>query len=154
MPLLSQVVADVGVAHEWQARRRARDERGDVIGDQVLMRQCHDRQVLADHRGHLAAAIARRIDHVLGLDRSCRGLDSPTACGQLANGSHSGMPVDGGAEIARALGERLRQLRRVDIAILGIPETQADSVELEERMACLDLRGREQLEVEVLCARL
>src|SRR5256885_1238134 len=86
-------------------------------------------------RAH-AASIARRFDHVLGVDRSCRGLDAPPARGQLADGRHRSVPVDAGAQIAGALGERLRQLRRVDIAIAGIPEAQADSVELEERVSC------------------
>ena len=135
VPLLPQVVADVGIANQRQAGGPARDQLGDVLGDQVLVGERHDRQVLAEHGGHLAAAIARRIDHVLALDRSFRGVDAPAAVGQLPQGSDASVPADAGAEIARALGERLRQLRGVDIAVLRVPQAGADSIELEERVA-------------------
>ena len=64
------------------------------------------------------------------------------------------MTVNGSTKIPGALGECLRQLRRVDIPISWIPEAEADAVELEKRMALPDLCGGEQLEFGTLRARL
>ena len=105
------------------------------------MRQRHDRQVLADHRGHLAAAIAGRIDDVLALDAPAVVSMRQPPCWQLRIARHPGVPIDRRAAITRALGQGLRQLRGVDIAVVGIPKPNADAVELEERVTRLDFRG-------------
>ena len=112
------------------------------------------RQVLPDHRGDLAAAVARRVDDVFGLDHAAGGLEPPAAVGQLPDAEHAGVPVNRGATLARPLGERLRQLRRIDVAVARIPQRGTDAVELEKRMARADLRRRQQLEFDPLGARL
>jgi len=77
------------------------------------------RQVLADQRGHLAAAVARRIDHVLGFDRSGRGSIRQPPVDSSRMAVTGVCPVDR-ARDAGALGERLCQLRPGRYRILGI----------------------------------
>ena len=67
---------------------------------------------------------------------------------------HAGVPVNCGATLTRALGECLRQLRRIDVAVARIPESGTYAVELEKRMARPDFRRRQQLELDPLRARL
>jgi hypothetical protein len=154
MPLLTQVVADVGIAHQRQTCGPARHERRNVLGDEVLVRERYHRQVLADHRGHLAAAVAGRIDDVFGLDGALRGIDAPASPGESPNSGHLRMTVNGCPALPRSFGEGLRELRRIEVAVVGIPQPQANVVELQERMTRADLRGREQLEADAESAPL
>src|SRR5262249_38798403 len=106
------------------------------------------------HRCDLTAPVTRCVDDVLGVDRAGRRLDAPAARGELADTGDTGVTVDGGAPIPRPLGERLRQLRRVEIAIARIPQSESDVIELEKGMPLPDLRRGEQLEFCFLCTRL
>ena len=118
------------------------------------MRQRHQRQVLADHRRHLAAAIARRVDDVLGIDGPGGRGDAPDTLRQAVDRGDARLPVYRGAELTRAPRERLRQLRRIEYEHHGDPQAQAALVGLDEWMAGADLRRRQQLEGDALRARL
>ena len=123
LALLSQVVADVGIAQQRQARLATFDEGRDVFGDQVLVGQRDDRQVLADHRGHFAAAVARRVDDRLRLDHALRRVHTPFARGSAFDRGDPRVAMNLRAGVARALGQRLRQLRRVDVAVVRIVQS-------------------------------
>ncbi len=58
------------------------------------------------------------------------------------------------ARVARALGQRLRHLCRVDVAVVGVVEARQDAVGLQERMARHHLGRSEHLELDALGARL
>ena len=154
LAFLAHVVADVRVAQQRQPRGAAVDQGRDVLGDQVLVRQRHDRQVLADHRRDLAAAIARGVDHGLGLDRALVRVHLPFARGQALDRGDLGAAVDRRTRIARALGERLRQLRRIDVAVVRVVEAGQDAAGVDERMALDDLGRAQHLELDALRTRL
>ena len=56
--------------------------------------------------------------------------------------------VDASAPVARALHEGLRHARRVDVAVLGIPDGAQEAARLDERMEPPDLVGPDHLERE------
>ena len=152
--LLAQVVADIRVAQQRHAVGAARGELRDVLGDEVLVRERDDGQIRSDHRRHLAATVARGVDHLRCLDHALVGGDAPLAGGCALDGRDPGLAVDGRTRIARALGERLRELCGVDVAVVRVVEPRLDVVGGDERVPLADLGGREHLELDALRARL
>ena len=154
VPLLAQVVADVRVAHQRQPRRAARHEFGDVLGHQILVGERHHRQVLTDHGRHFTAPVAGCVDHRLRRDHALVGRHAPFARGRARDGSDARVAVDLRARIARALGQRLRHLRRVDVAVERIVQPGDDTVRFQERMVRADLCRGQHLEFDTLGAGL
>ncbi len=118
------------------------------------MRERHDRQVGADHRRDLGAAVTRRIDDFLAGDRAAVGMDQPLAGGLALDRGDPRVAVDLGAAVARPLGERLCELRRIDVAVVGVIESGEQPVSDEKRIVLAQLRGTQQLEMHSLRARL
>ena len=150
LAFLAHVVADVRVAQQGQACIAALDQGRNVFGDQVLVRQRDDGQVLADHRCDFTAAVAGRIDDGLGLDRALVRVYPPFAGRQAFDRGDLGPAVDLRARVASALGQRLRELRRVDVAVVGIVEAGEDVGRVDERVTLDDLGRAQHLELDAL----
>ena len=152
--LLAEVVGGVDVAQERQLA---------ALGLRPLLHGRHgvehDVLVLHRHRGHLAAeepadlagAVAGGVDDVLTADRALAGLDHPFA----ALAAHPGDRAeadDGLAEVAGALGQRLGELGRVDVAVMGVVEAAGEVVGLEEGITRLQIVRRADLDLHALVA--
>ena len=120
--LLPQVVGAVDIAQQRQLVAhllRPGLKLGDGVEQHVLVAHHHHRHVAAEPFADLAGVIARRVHHDFAADLALGGLDHPFA----ALAPHAGRraePLDPRAHLPRALGQRLRQLRRVDVAVIGI----------------------------------
>ena len=130
---LAQVVADVRVAHQRQEAAVGLDL-GDRLGHQVLVLQRHDRQVRArpcgrPRRARYPAALTT-ISQVMS-PGAVAIRHSPDGCARsrLVRGGRSRRRRPG------ALGERLGDLRRVDVAVVRVPQPADDVVGLEEGVA-------------------
>ena len=106
----------VGVAQ----RRQRLERRVERLGDEVLVPERDDRQVDADEPRELRRVHAGRVDDDLALDRAPDRVSTATT-----RPSRVSMPVtrrphlDLRAEPARRVGERERQLARVEVAVVG-----------------------------------
>ena len=154
--LLAQVVRRVGVAQERQLVGE-RGELGDLLGDEVLVRHRHDRQVAAEERHDLAGAVAGGVDHDLALGaglgvRGARG-DDPSAVGALLETDHALGAADARAHRAGAARHRLRHLRGVDVAIERVPQRALEVVGAQQRVALEEPGGREDLVLHAVGAR-
>ena len=118
------------------------------------MRHRHHGQVGTHHGGHLGATVARGVDDLFADDLALVRDDAPVAARGALDGGHARIAVDFGARIARALGKRVRELRRVDVAVVRIPQPRDDVVRLDEGVAGADLVRGEQLELDSLGVRL
>ena len=154
LPLLTQVVADIGVAQERQPLSTARHELGDVFGDEVLVRERDDGEIRTHHRRHLATTVTGGVDHLGRLDDALVGGDPPLAGRRAIDGGDPSLAIDGRAAVARALGERLRELRGIDVTVVGVEETRLDVVGGDEGVPLADLGGRQHLELDALRPRL
>jgi hypothetical protein len=83
---------------------------------------------------------------VLAGDIAGLGLDQPFAAGLPLDGGHFGLPVDLGAPIAGPHGQGIGQVRRGDVAVLGMVERAHQAVGVAQRPELLDLLGRDDLE--------
>ncbi len=117
------------------------------------MLQADQRQALPDHCGDLAGAIAGGIDDDLGDDRATLRRYRPAAVGTRVDCRDRVEPIDLGAAVAGAAREGLGELAGVDVAVIGVPQPALDVVELDQRMARLDLVGADQLERDPLRPR-
>ena len=109
----------------------------------------HHRQVAAKHLGHLPRIISGRIHHDLAADLALGRLHHPF----IAFPPHPrrrAEPLDPRPHLARPLGQRLRQLRRVDIAIVRVIQRPGQIMRLDERVARPDLVGRQDIKVHPL----
>ena len=130
---------------------RPRRKLGDLVEDQVLMAHHHHGHVATEPLAHLAGVIAGGVDDILAGDVALGRRDDPfitrascPGCGAEAN--------DPRPEVARALGKRLGQLRRVDVAVIGVVECACEFVGLDERIAIADLARRQDVEIHALVA--
>ena len=151
---LPQVVGGVDVAQQRQLPAmlfRPCRKLGDLLEQYVLMAHHHHRHVAAEHRADLASAIAGGVDHIFAADFALRRRHDPFAA-LAADGGDRAEPHDRRAEVAGALGKRLRQLRRIDIAVVRIVERTFEVVCLDERVARPDLVGADHVDVHALIA--
>ena len=143
LALLAVVDEQVGVAQGRQALLAALAER---LGDEVLVRHrdhrdSHPRQAPELGRVHPAGD-----DDHLGLDLALVGHDAshPPALGldrgDAVVGEHRG------AALAGAVGQRVGELRRVDVAVGRQPGRADDAVGRHQREHLLRLVGRDQVE--------
>ncbi len=106
--LLAQIAGGIRVA-DHRNFLAALEERRDRVGHHVMMLHVGDGRIGADHLGHLARVTAGGIHHHARDDGALLGHHVPLAARSPV---HRGDPVvshDGGAEVARALGERIAQ---------------------------------------------
>ena len=141
LPLLAQIVGDVGVAQQRQLLAAALDQGRDVLGDQILVLHGDDRQVPAEQRHDLAGPVAGGVDHDLGADRlALVGADQPLAGAAAGEAGDPGEAVDPAAGLAGEPRIGLGQLRRVDVAVHRVPERTLEVVRLQERVELARLR--------------
>ncbi len=76
------------------------------------------------------------------------GRDQPFAARKLGDRGHSGVAVEGRAALPRALGQRLRQVGGLDIAVVGVLDRAEDAVGVTQRPDRLDLGGGEEADVD------
>ena len=105
-----------------------------------------DRDVEPDHRGGLARVVARRGDDVLARNVAPGRGHCPLAALAARNRGHFGAPVDLGAVVARALGQRHGQVGGRDVAVVGVVERAHQPGGLAQRPELLDLGGADHLE--------
>ena len=101
--------------------------------------------VEAEQPSGLARIVAGGADHVLGDDVALVGGQLPLARGRALDAGHFGLLVDLCAAAAGPLAQRHGQIRRRDVAVVGMIE-RADDVrrigavaELDQRPQLLDL---------------
>ena len=113
------------------------------------MRHAHHRHEPAEHCADLLRSIARSIDDIFAADFALRRLDDPFA----AVASHAcgrAEADDLRAQVARALCQRLGQLRRIDIAVIGIVQAAGQIVRFEEGITLLQVGDGDHRDIEAL----
>ena len=114
------------------------------LGDDILVLNRHHRHVDPDHLAGLPREIAGGRDNVLANDVAFVGRNLPFAAWLPLDRDHGRLAVDLSPEFARRPRKRLRKIRRLDIAVLGMLDRADDSVDVAERPDLLDLlRGQE-----------
>ena len=156
--VLTQVIGAVDVAQERHFAALFLgpcDQFGDFFGQEILV--AHRRH------GHGAAAIgfepfadtlgviACGIDHLFAADIALGRVDDPFAV-FTADTCGGAEAFDAGPHVAGPFGERLGQLSRVDIAIVGIPESPGQVVRFDEGVAVLDVADRHHFQLHPLIA--
>src|SRR3546814_1306906 len=118
------------------------------VGDDILVFDRDDGNIDAHHLAGLAGKIASAGNHVLGGDFALVGGHRPEAVRLLANGGDGGVAIDRCAAVARALGQRLRQVRRLDIAVVRMLDGAQYPVRLAERPDLPTLFRRQQVHLD------
>ena len=113
---------------------------------EVLVRHRHDRDDHPGQRADLARIHAARVDDNLRLDLAAVGLDRLDVPAARADPRHARRGVDLGPTPTRALGERERQLARVDVAVGRQVRRAEHAVGRHRGEEHLRLRRRDQLE--------
>ena len=75
-------------------------------------------------------------------------VDLPLAVARLLDAGDHGVAVDFGAAIARALGQGLGQVGRLDIAVIGMLDGADDAVGLAQRPDSLTCAGRQLVDLD------
>ena len=107
-----------------------------------------DRHVGAGHPAHLARVAPGRVHHHLAHHGALVGDDLPLAAGTLPHVRHPGVARDGGAHVARTLGERVAAAGGIHVAVLGGPGAGEDAVHVHEGVDLPDLLRVDDLAVE------
>ena len=151
---LAQIVGDVHVAQKRQlvaAFGGPRGQFGDFVEQDVLVAHHHHRNGPAEHAADLGRPVAGGVDDVFAADLAFRRLDDPFA----ALPAHSGDRAeadDRSTHVARALGQRLRELGRVDVAVIRVVECALQIVQLDEGIVPADVVRRQDVDRHALVA--
>ena len=119
----------------------------DLLGHEILMFHGHDRVMHPHHGADFVHPIAAGVDDNLRVDFAPGRGDDPAVVGQLAQRGDGGLAMDFGPGKARAAGQRLAQLRRVDVAIQRVPEPADKGVGGNQRVAAGAFGGVDDLEM-------
>ena len=147
--LFFEVNEAVGVAHDRQVRMHALDPAGDNV--HVLGRVQRHRD--AAHEPDLARPLAGAVDDDLGGNVATVRLD---AAGDAVLHRDAGDldPLENpGAAVARALGQRLRQIGRIGLAIARQPDGADQIVRGHHRPKRGRLLGRDDVDLHPLSTR-
>ena len=120
--LLAQIPGAVGFpqhAHFRQPRLVPGHHLRMRLGDDELMLHRQHRHVQAHHRARGAGVAAGGRDHMFAADVASRGLDQPIAPLAL-NGRHLGLAHDFRPLGAGAPGQGLGEVRRLNVAVVGV----------------------------------
>jgi hypothetical protein len=143
--LLLEVDVAVGIAHHRQIARHVLHSLGDDV--HVLAREQRDRH--ANHAAHLARPLARTVDHDLSLDRTLAGSNTrhPAArpCILDVDPRHPCLLEDAHAVVARAPGQRLRDVGRIGLAVARQPHRTHQIVGPHDRIFLAGLARRQLL---------
>ena len=152
LAFLAHVEARVGVVDHGQLAVHGLDL-GDRPGDDVMVLDRHQRQPHPGERRHLPRPQPRRVHHVLGDHRALRGHHLPPAAGARMGSDHRAMAHDLRSAVARALGERLRDAARIDVAAAPLVHHAPHAGEVEDRYEGLGVGLGEPFRGEAHAAR-
>ncbi len=116
--------------HRQPALDRA--ELVELLGDEIVMLEGHDRDIDPDHAADLLRPLAGGIDDDLSADLALRGLDEPALAGPLDRG-HGRVAENLRPRGASARRERLGQAARIDVSVGREMGCADDAVQLDER---------------------
>ena len=133
---------------------RGRERRQVLAGRTLAERLCHeifvrerdDRHAHAGQAADLRGEHAAGVDDDLRLDRTPLGLDAANPTAGNVDSGHAGVGEDRDAALARAGGERVGQLRGVEVAVRREIRAAAHAVGHHQREELLRLVRAEQLE--------
>jgi hypothetical protein len=118
------------------------------FGHDVLVLNRDDRYVQADHLTGLARVVSRRGDYVVARNVTLFCSHDPGSRRRLLNRNDRRVAVNRGTTVARALRERLGQIGRLDIAIVGMKNSAHKSVGIAQRPELLDFSRRQKLNID------
>ncbi len=139
---LAHVPGGIGFAqhaHFGQALPLTFLDQGMRLGHDILVLDRDDGNVDTEHLAGLAHEIAGRRDNVFAGDVALVGLDQPFARRLLLDADDRGIAIDLGTAIARTLGQCLREIGGLDIAVIGMLDGTDDAVSLAKRPDFLEL---------------
>ena len=149
MALFTHVVGGVGLPEDRQfgeALRLALLQLRDRVGHEVLVLHRDGWQVEVHHRAHLPRPGTGGGHNRLADDVAPRGLHQPLARTGALDAYDLGVAIDLGPPVARALGQRLRHVRRGHVPVVRVEDGAHEAVEIAERPQRADLVGADQLE--------
>ena len=129
-----------------------RGDRGDLIGDEVVVHHRHERMVDAHHVADPARPQPGRVHDVFGGDRALLGLDPPPAAGERHEREHPVVLDHLGASLARGPGVGLRGAVRIEVAFERVEEPAVETLRVDDGDHLDRLVGRKQVGVGVLSA--
>ena len=150
--LLPQVIRRIHIAQQRQLlARRLRQGRdlGHRVEQHVLMAHHHHRQVAPEPFRHFARVIARRVHHHVAANFPLRRRHNPL----IPNPPHPQgwtKPLNPPPQRPRALGQRLGQLRRINVAVIRVVQCPRQVMGFQKRIAPLDLARGEDLQIHPL----
>ena len=144
--LLAEVDQQVGVAQRRQMFVAA--ALAKRLRDDVLVRHRDDRDAHARHAADLGAVHAAGVDDDLGLDVAALGSHAAHAAVGDVDARDGRRGEDRAAALARAVGERVRELGGIEVAVGRQPRRAEHSVGRHQREHLARLVGRDQLERE------
>ena len=155
---LTQIIAAVHIAQQRQFMALLGApgfKLGNFIGEHILVAHHHHRHrapaIGFEPLANALGVIARGIDHIFTADIAFVGLDDPFAV--LARHPSCGRKAQYFCpQITRTLGQCLGQLRRINIAIIGIIKRALQIMGFNERIAVFDLVHRKDIKVHSLIA--
>src|SRR6185312_5643028 len=111
----------------------------------------HHRHGAAEHFADFRRTVAGGVDDDFAADFAFRGFHHPFAvfAAHAGNGAEAD---DLCTQVTRALGQRLRQLRGVDVAVVRIVKRALKVVGFDERIAPLDLVCTNDFDIHALIA--
>ena len=127
-----------------------------VVGDEIHVLHCQDRQFEADHAPDLARPEPARIDNVRGPDFPLVRPHQPIAAGKRLKRLDLGEAVYLGPLFARCSGIGVGRAGRVHMAVIGIPERPHKMPGVEQRHVPVRLLGGDdfRIEPEIASARM
>ena len=137
----------VGEALEVGDRHELTTERGEhrhIVGDEVMVRHRHHRQVEADHAPDTLRPKTRCVHDMLGDDAALFGDDVPLPVGPLLQVEHAVAQDQIRAAAPRGDGEGVRRAMRIDIAFVRVVEAALEPGRIDERTHLADLLGRDE----------
>jgi hypothetical protein len=146
--LLPHVPGGIGLAqhaHLRQSTALALQDRGMRLGDDVLVLDRDHGNVEPEHLPGSPGEVAGGADHVLAGDVAAIGLDQPLAAGRALDAEDGRVAVDLAPARPAPLGQRLGEVRRLDVAVVRVLDGTQEVLRLAERPDLLHLRGREHV---------
>ncbi len=154
--LLPKIVGGIHIAQKRELFARPFRpclDLGHLFENHVLVAHHHHRHgapaVGLEPLAHALGVVSRRVDHIFAADIALFGMDDPFSI-LAADSGRGGKAQDRRAQITRAFGKRLGQLRGIDIAIGRIIERAFEVVRFDEGIFGLDLVGRKDVDLHPL----
>ena len=97
-------------------------DRGDFFGQEILVLHRRNGMMYPHHRAHLVHAVAASIHNHITVDIAVFGVHGPRIIFVLGQPGDRRVAINFRPRLARAAGQGLTQLRRVDVTIHRIPK--------------------------------